>query len=161
MTVVSGIIYLVIKGGFIYLSLIHYIDADIFLIIICYFIIREKYYSAFLYAWLFGTFIDILSVGPYGLFSMTYVITFLCLRFLFSYFNTEHRFGQMLFVLTGFYIKILLFIFLLNLFDIQLYLLTDRILSTVSSSIITSITFPLLVHLVDLVSDGIMTGKSI
>ena len=137
-----GIVYLIIKGQVINFPIFEYIDVDVLLIIISYFVLTGSYRAAFIYSWIFGSFMDALCSGPYGIFTLLYVMLFFSLRITLVYFQTEHKIGQFFFLFSASIIKYLFLLMLFNLFTFHGNIFISRAISMFSSTLATAMIAP-------------------
>lgn len=144
----------------IYFNWFNLFDVDIFLIIIGYFIIIKRDIMALLYGWLFGTFIDIVCAGPYGIFTGSYILVFIILRLAANYFHTKPKAGQIFYIFTGSLIKYLFMISLLLLFNFNPELTYRKVVFLIGSSLLTAMISPFLIHLFNLLSKRFLKETS-
>jgi rod shape-determining protein MreD len=113
---VAGLVFTLLKGRLMHTVGFHSLDLDLLIVVIVYLLTRYGHTASCAFAFGQGLFIDVLSGGTRGFFTLIYLAVFWGLHFGSRFFDPESTRGQMILVALVLLLKKCLFFGLLVLF---------------------------------------------
>ncbi|MFZ0449456.1 MAG: hypothetical protein WAL98_09440 [Desulfatiglandaceae bacterium] len=139
----AGLIFTLLKGRLMHTVGVHSLDFDLLIVAIVYLLVRYGHTAASGYAFGQGLFIDVLSGGTPGFFTLIYLAVFWGLHFGSRFFDPESTRGQMILVALVLLLKKGLFLGMLVLFMPHVAIAGSFPIMIAGSMLITALSAPL------------------
>jgi hypothetical protein len=152
-----SIVFILLKGGIENYTILKSIDVDIIIVLIAYLLAFHGETGAGIFAFGQGFIIDIFSGGIPGLFTLLYLVAFMCLRLASVPLNLYSTGGQIAIVSLVVLLKKCLMIGLLYLFSMEIAFSVSDFLFFVVSMICSGLAAPFVFYFLDLL-DSLFLG---
>jgi hypothetical protein len=152
-----SIVFILLKGGIENYTILKSIDVDIIIVLIAYLLAFHGETGAGIFAFGQGFIIDIFSGGIPGLFTLLYLVAFMCLRLASVPLNLYSTGGQIAIVSLVVLLKKCLMIGLLYLFSMEIAFSVSDFLFFVVSMMCSGLAAPFVFYLLDLL-DSLFLG---
>ena len=121
-----------------------FLDFDLLTIVIAYLLMTYGHGASSAFAFGQGLFIDVVSGGPQGLFTLIYLAVFWALYFGSRFFELNHPRSQILLVAIAIFLKEILLIGMLDLLVPRVIVMRSFPLMVLGSTMVTALSAPLL-----------------
>ena len=141
-----SILFVLMKGNIINFVGVHFFDIDLVIILITHFLLMERERGAGVFALGQGLLIDVYSGGPLGLFTLLYLMIFLCIHMGSGLLDIRSVKGQAIIILLSVLLKGGLLISFLHIFPFEVRVSYSILWAFAGSAVCSGLVGPLILH---------------
>jgi hypothetical protein len=138
--------FVLMKGNIINFIGVHFFDIDLVIVIITYFLLMDGETGAGVFALGQGLLIDVYSGGPLGLFTLLYLVIFLCIHMGSGLLDIRSVKGQAIIILLSVLLKGGLLISFLHIFPFEVRVSYSILWAFAGSAVCSGLVGPLILH---------------
>ena len=144
---VISLFFVLMKGSLINFSGSHFFDIDLVIIITTYFLLMDEETGAGVFALSQGLLIDVYSGSPLGLFTLLYLILFLCIHIGSGLLDIHSVKGQAIIILIAVLLKGGFLFSFLHIFSLEIHVSYSILLAFVGSGVCSGLIGPLVLRI--------------